>query len=195
MELRAIGMEMSTPRRKDEDRTGAHVPVLSEEVVSELARVLPRHSRGWLVDGTVGGGGHADLILKHFEHLCVLGLDQDDQAVAQARKRLQIFGNRARVERGRLSELGELLQSLAIGRPRAVLFDLGEPAAGHGRGRVTSVTWSPTLGKSIALGLYGSEGDTDGREVVAVHPIRNESVRAHIVAPVFLDPEGKRLRG
>ena len=125
MELRAIGMEMSTPRRKDEDRTGAHVPVLSEEVVSELARVLPRHSRGWLVDGTVGGGAHADLILKHFEHLCVLGLDQDDQAVAQARKRLQIFGNRARVERGRLSELGELLQSLAIGRPRAVLFDLG----------------------------------------------------------------------
>jgi heterotetrameric sarcosine oxidase alpha subunit len=80
-------------------------------------------------------------------------------------------------------------------RSGAVLFDRGEPAAGHGRGRITSVTWSPTLGKYIALGLYGGEGDTDGREVVAVHPIRSESVRARIVAPVFLDPEGKRLHG
>jgi glycine cleavage system aminomethyltransferase T len=57
------------------------------------------------------------------------------------------------------------------------------------------VTWSPTLAKYIALGLYGGEGDAEGREVVTVHPIRNESVSARIVSPVFLDPEGERLRG
>jgi glycine cleavage system aminomethyltransferase T len=80
-------------------------------------------------------------------------------------------------------------------RPGSALFDPGEPAAGHGRGRITSVTWSPTLAKYIALGLYGGEGDAEGREVVTVHPIRNESVSARIVSPVFLDPEGERLRG
>jgi methylglutamate dehydrogenase subunit C len=89
----------------------------------------------------------------------------------------------------------ECLEPQSRLRSGAVLFDRGEPAAGHGRGRITSVTWSPTLGRYIALGFYGGEDDTDGREVVAVHPIRNETVRARIVSPVFLDPEGKRLHG
>ena len=120
-----------------------------------------------------------------------------------------------RMAKQRRSFVGSVLRQrpalLETGRPRlvglecleparrlhsgAVLFDPGEPASGHGRGRITSVTWSPTLGRSIALGFYGGEGDMEGREVVAVHPIRNESVRARIVSPVFLDREGSRLHG
>jgi 16S rRNA (cytosine1402-N4)-methyltransferase len=127
METATMGIDMSTSRRKQPDQrsSGAHVPVLADEVVSELARVLPRHSRGWLVDGTVGAGGHAERILNHFEELCVLGLDQDEHAVARARSHLQAFGPRARIERGRMSQLGDLVGSSGIGQPSAVLFDLG----------------------------------------------------------------------
>jgi heterotetrameric sarcosine oxidase alpha subunit len=102
----------------------------------------------------------------------------------------------ALLETGRQRLVGlECLEPESGLRSGAVLFERGEPASGHGRGRITSVTWSPTLGKYVALGLYGGGGDMNGREVVAVHPIRNETVRARIVPPVFLDPEGQRLHG
>ncbi|MFT0533467.1 sarcosine oxidase subunit alpha family protein [Castellaniella hirudinis] len=75
----------------------------------------------------------------------------------------------------------------------AILFGPGEAHRGHGRGRITSVTWSPSLGKSIGLGLLSGAEEPAGQEVVAVHTIKGDSVRARVVSPVFLDPEGSRL--
>lgn len=80
-------------------------------------------------------------------------------------------------------------------RSGALLFAPGDTVAGHGGGRVTSATFSPTLGKSIALGLYQGGLREQGREVIAVYPMKGENVRARIVSPVFLDPQGERLRG
>lgn len=80
-------------------------------------------------------------------------------------------------------------------RGGAALFAPEDPITGHGRGRVTSVTYSPTLGHYIALGLYSGGMECAGREVIAVHPIKGEIVRARIVSPAFLDPKGERLRG
>lgn len=79
-------------------------------------------------------------------------------------------------------------------RSGAALFAPGDATAGHGRGRVTSVTWSPTLGRFVGLGFYEGGSGRAGEDVVAVYPIRNERVRARIVPPVFLDPAGERLR-
>jgi len=78
-------------------------------------------------------------------------------------------------------------------RGGAVLFAPGEAHRGHGRGRVTSTTFSPELGRSIGLGLLAA--DFAGDDVVAVYPMRNEVVRARIVSPVFLDPAGDRMHG
>src|SRR5262249_51627420 len=39
-------------------------------------------------------------------------------------------------------------------RGGAILFAAGDRIEGHGRGYITSVTWSTVLGKTIALGLY-----------------------------------------
>lgn len=75
----------------------------------------------------------------------------------------------------------------------SILFDPQDAHRGHGRGRITSVTWSPTLGKFIGLGLLESQDDMEGREVMAVHTVKGDAVRARVVAPVFLDPEGSRL--
>jgi sarcosine oxidase subunit alpha len=126
----------------------------------------------------------------------------DDLGLGRMAKQGRSFVGSVLCQRPALRETGrprlvglECLEPDSRLRSGAVLFARGEPPAGHGRGRITSVTWSPTLGRYIALGFYGGEDDTDGREVVAVHPIRNETVRARIVPAVFLDPEGKRLHG
>ncbi|MDX8519166.1 sarcosine oxidase subunit alpha family protein [Mesorhizobium dulcispinae] len=76
----------------------------------------------------------------------------------------------------------------------AILFKQGEIRQGHGRGRITSVTYSPTLGAYVGLALLA--GDVAmGDDVVAVHMMKDEAVRARVVSPVFLDPQGERLHG
>ena len=80
-------------------------------------------------------------------------------------------------------------------RGGAILFSPGEKHVGHGRGRVTSVTFSPDLGRYVGLALLAGDIAVQGTEVVAVYPIKAETVRARIVSPLFLDPEGKRLHG
>jgi heterotetrameric sarcosine oxidase alpha subunit len=79
-------------------------------------------------------------------------------------------------------------------RGGAILFKPGETVAGHGHGRVTSVTYSPTLGKYVGLGLLAGSAAVEGTEVLAAYPMKSELVRARIVSPAFLDPEGMRLR-
>ena len=79
-------------------------------------------------------------------------------------------------------------------RGGAVLFAAGDKLAGHGRGYITSVTWSTALEKFIALGLYQGGLDHVGEEIVSVYPLREEKVRVRIVSPMFLDPKGERLR-
>ncbi|TPI48120.1 sarcosine oxidase subunit alpha family protein [Mesorhizobium sp. B2-9-1] len=76
----------------------------------------------------------------------------------------------------------------------AILFKQGEARQGHGRGRITSVTYSPTLEGYVGLALLAGDVAV-GDEVVAVHTMKNETVRASVVSPVFLDPEGERLHG
>jgi sarcosine oxidase subunit alpha len=84
----------------------------------------------------------------------------------------------------------ELNQRLRGG---AILFASGEPLAGHGRGYITSVTWSTELNKYIALGLYQGGLASVGQEVVCAYPLKGENVRARIVSPVFIDAQGERL--
>jgi glycine cleavage system aminomethyltransferase T len=78
-------------------------------------------------------------------------------------------------------------------RGGAILFASGEALAGHGRGYITSVTWSTELKKYIALGLYQGGLASVGQEVVCAYPLKGENVRARIVSPVFIDAQGERL--
>ncbi|MEI9414217.1 sarcosine oxidase subunit alpha family protein [Mesorhizobium sp. Cs1321R2N1] len=80
-------------------------------------------------------------------------------------------------------------------RGGSVLFRPGEKATGHGWGRVTSVTFSPERDRYIGLALLAGDLATEGSEVVAVYPMKAETVRARVVSPIFLDPQGERLRG
>jgi sarcosine oxidase subunit alpha len=87
----------------------------------------------------------------------------------------------------------ELLEPEKRLRGGAILFAKDDEIKGHGRGYITSVTWSVELGKTIALALYNGGLKHVGEEIVCAFPLKNELTRAKIVSPHFIDPEGKRL--
>ncbi|MER9900529.1 sarcosine oxidase subunit alpha family protein [Mesorhizobium sp. M0130] len=80
-------------------------------------------------------------------------------------------------------------------RGGAILFLPDEKPYGHGRGRITSVTFSPERGHYVGLALLAGDVAAEGSEVVAVYPMKAETVLARIVSPVFVDPQGERLHG
>jgi 16S rRNA (cytosine1402-N4)-methyltransferase len=100
----------------------SHLPVMGREVV-ELLLPVPA---GLIVDGTVGGAGHAALLLDARPDVRVLGLDRDADAVAAARSRLASFGSRAQVVHGGFEQLGELVERHGEGEQvMGILMDLG----------------------------------------------------------------------
>jgi heterotetrameric sarcosine oxidase alpha subunit len=62
-------------------------------------------------------------------------------------------------------------------------------------GHVTSATFSPTLGRPIALALLKDGFVRRGETLVAAAPLDGLSVNARVVDPVFYDPAGERLHG
>lgn len=78
-------------------------------------------------------------------------------------------------------------------RGGSILFAATDEIKGHGRGYITSVTWSTELSKFIALGLYQGGLKHEGEEIVAAFPLKNEQVKLKIVSPHFIDGEGARL--
>ncbi len=78
-------------------------------------------------------------------------------------------------------------------RGGAILFAATDEIKGHGRGYITSVTWSTELNKFIALGLYHGGLKHEGEEIIAAFPLKNEQARLKIVSPHFIDKEGARL--
>lgn len=105
------------------DQHFVHLPVLAAEVV-DLFSTVPS---GVVVDGTVGGGGHAALLLEARPDLQLLGLDRDPDALAAAAERLAGFGGRARLRRARFADLESVVAEELPGTSElaGVLLDLG----------------------------------------------------------------------
>ncbi|MFN0007377.1 MAG: 16S rRNA (cytosine(1402)-N(4))-methyltransferase, partial [Planctomycetota bacterium] len=110
-----IGVEMTGNRAGIPGEGAAHVPVLGGPVVEIFREGLESSPGGWIVDATVGLGGHAALLLEAIPEAFVLGFDQDPEALEIARRNLSRFGSRARVRPGRLSELSRLAAKEAGG--------------------------------------------------------------------------------
>ncbi len=99
-----------------------HRPVLLAETI-ELLALQPG---AVVVDGTVGGGGHAAAILERTApDGRLIGLDMDDDALEAARLRLLPFGDRVTLVRASFRELTSVLSRLHSPRVDAVLLDLG----------------------------------------------------------------------
>ena len=94
--------------------------------MDEVAFVLrPRHG-GWLIDGTVGMGGHAEALLERSgSDVRLLGLDADPAALALAGARLARFGERVRLVHASFADLGDVAAAHGLTEARGVLLDLG----------------------------------------------------------------------
>jgi 16S rRNA (cytosine1402-N4)-methyltransferase len=102
-----------------------HEPVLAAEVTRWLGGDRPAALEGWIVDATLGAGGHASRLLAALPNVRLIGIDQDPAILPYASRALQPFERRVRVRRGRLSQLSSILDEEGVSRVCGMLFDLG----------------------------------------------------------------------
>lgn len=99
-----------------------HTPVLAAAVV----QYLPTAPDGVYVDGTLGGGGHAEAILMRLSSRGqLIGFDRDEQALLFARARLAQFGDRVRYIHENCANLRPVLEKLGVEQIHGLLLDLG----------------------------------------------------------------------
>ena len=99
-----------------------HTPVLADEVL----HYLDARRKGVYVDGTVGGGGHIEEILRvSAPETRMVCFDMDADAVSFARRRLGDFGGRAVFVQDNFSHIMERLKELSINSVDGVILDLG----------------------------------------------------------------------
>ena len=99
----------------------AHKSVLLHESVDAL-QIRPD---GIYVDGTLGGGGHAEQIASRLTTGRLIGIDRDERAIARATRRLEPLMGRITAVHGNFRELGAILDRLGVEKADGMLFDLG----------------------------------------------------------------------
>ena len=82
-----------------------------------------------------------------------------------------------------------------IPRAAKIVADPGRAAPNPMLGHVTSWCYSPNVDASIALALVSGGRSRHGEHLWAVSPLANATVEVTVGPPVFVDPDGERLRG
>lgn len=99
-----------------------HIPVLVEEVIAGL-NLKPGDN---VVDATLGGGGHAEALLKATAPSGkLLGIDADAHAVKRAASKLDKYKNRIVLKQGNYADISAFVYESGINPISAVLLDLG----------------------------------------------------------------------
>lgn len=180
-----------------------HVPVLLNETLAALA-LTPGAD---VIDGTLGGAGHAEAILQAIApNGRLLGLDADPAAVARARMRLAPFGERAILAQANFDQMRIVAGAYRLA-PAAILLDLGLSSyqlAGDDRGfsflsaGPLDMRFNPAAGRSAAdlvntldeveladlIFRYGEERFSRriARALVTARPLAEARVVAAVIA-------------
>lgn len=101
----------------------SHEPVMLEEIMSVFADM----NSGVFLDATLGGAGHSAAILAAHPSVNLLGIDQDDTALAAASATLLDSGlrERATLRHARFDAVSRVVAEEGIGSLAGALFDLG----------------------------------------------------------------------
>lgn len=111
-----------------------HVPVLRDRMAELIApKVRELGDRAVILDGTLGAGGHSEHFLRTFPEARLIGVDRDPRALAEARERLAVFGDRFASVQTRFDGFadaiaaseGEIFDLYAEVGIAGALFDLG----------------------------------------------------------------------
>ncbi|MGP1586757.1 MAG: 16S rRNA (cytosine(1402)-N(4))-methyltransferase RsmH [Treponemataceae bacterium] len=102
-----------------------HTPVLLNETLTYLSPIGEKYENNcFMVDSTLGEGGHSNAFLKQFGNLHIVGLDADKNIQARAKERLKIFGERMSFYNGWFNDFYADYPD-TLPKPDIILFDLG----------------------------------------------------------------------
>jgi len=93
-----------------------HVPVMPDEILGVIAPL----DGSLVVDATLGLGGHSERILSS-SNARIIGIDQDEEALTLAGKKLERFGERFTSIHANFSEIIEVVKE----PPDRIIADLG----------------------------------------------------------------------
>ena len=95
-------------------------------LLNECMEGLSIKADGIYVDGTLGGGGHSFHIVQRLSDKGrLIGIDQDEDAIEAATKRLAQFKQRVTIVRDNYEHFQEILSTLSIPAVDGILLDLG----------------------------------------------------------------------
>lgn len=99
-----------------------HASVLLDETIDNLIT----DQDGIYVDGTLGGAGHSYEICQRISDKGrLVGIDQDEDAIAAATKRLEPFHEKVTIIRSNYDDMKRQLQQIGISAVDGIMLDLG----------------------------------------------------------------------
>ena len=102
-----------------------HTSVLLNETLEWLSPENESFAdNAFMVDSTLGEGGHSFAFLNRYKNLRIIGLDADQKIQARAKERLSCFGNRMNFHLGWFNDFYANYPD-NLPKPNLILFDLG----------------------------------------------------------------------
>ena len=95
-----------------------HIPVLYNEVLETFKDI----NEGYIIDCTTGFAGHSSGLLNQNQNIKLICNDQDDEALAFSKKRLEPFENRVIFNKGNFEHVIETFKDYEI---KGILADIG----------------------------------------------------------------------
>ena len=95
-----------------------HIPVLLDEVLRAFEGV----EKGFIVDATLGFGGHSQALLKAHKDIKIIACEQDEQALEFSKNKLAKFPSRVQFHH---LNFAELFDKIDIKGVKGVLADIG----------------------------------------------------------------------
>ena len=143
-----------------------HTPVLLQETLKWLSPENETFSdNAFMVDSTLGEGGHSYAFLNRFENLQIIGLDAEQNIQARAKDRLACFGDRMKFHWGWFNDFYANYPD-NLPKPNLILFDLGISVFHYeksGRG------FSFRYDEALDMRLNDSEGNSASDLVNTMH--------------------------
>lgn len=117
-----MSLRLIQRKRRPAGASGLHKPVL----LASVLRYLDLKPGAVVLDGTAGGGGHAEAILKSIgPDGCLIALDRDEEAIRRIGERLKGLKGKVFLKQFDFRHLDLALSSLHIQKVNAVLLDIG----------------------------------------------------------------------
>ena len=100
----------------------SHIPVLFDEVIENLNI----KEDGIYFDGTLGGGGHSEGILKKLGPAGrLIATDQDRDAIESTKARLKSYSDKPTIVKSNFVNIDTVLKDLGVDKVDGILLDLG----------------------------------------------------------------------